>query len=196
MNITLNGNRLDFQLENEKTVGEVLGKIEEACRKEKSTINEVRVNGKAVSAEELDVLFQKDAQDPADIELFTIGGEDIRLYLKELAGSFIENAEALESVPVKMQTGKDGEVLSLIENFSVNLANLYNTVKLFDLAEIPQDLKFGDMPFTEYQKKIAEFLDAAISAFENKDTIEVSDIAEYELAPLVKELGNCLSALA
>ena len=49
MNITLNGNRLDFQLENEKTVGEVLGKIEEACRKEKSTINEVRVNGKAVS---------------------------------------------------------------------------------------------------------------------------------------------------
>ena len=195
MTITLNGNNLDFQLENEKTVGEALGKIEEACRKEKSTITEVRVNGKTLSAKELDTLFQKDTEDTIDIELFTIGSADIKLYLKELAGNLIEDAEALETVPVKMQTGKDGEVLSLIENFSVNLANFYNIAKLFDLAEIPQDLKFGDKPMSEYQKKITEFLDAVLSAFEKKDTIEVSDIAEYELAPLVKELGSGLLSL-
>lgn len=111
MTITLNGNSLDFQLENEKTVGEALGKIEEACRKEKSTITEVRVNGKTLSAKELDTLFQKDTEDTIDIELFTIGSADIKLYLKELAGNLIEDAEALETVPVKMQTGKDGEVL-------------------------------------------------------------------------------------
>lgn len=48
---------------------------------------------------------------------------------------------------------------------------------------------------SEYQKKITEFLDAVLSAFEKKDTIEVSDIAEYELAPLVKELGSGLLSL-
>ena len=195
MKIKLNGSDFDFQIENEVTVGEVLGKVEEACGQQKSTIIEVCLNGKTLKADELDFLFAKSVKEDLTVELFTINKDGIRLYLKDLAKNFIGNAEDLEKVPVKMQTGKDGEVISLIENFSVNLTHLYNTIKLFDVADIPQDYKFGDKTIVEYQKQISEFLDIIISALENKDTIEVSDIAEYELSPLVKDLGNGLLSL-
>ena len=84
----------------------------------------------------------------------------------------------------------------MIEEFSLNLTKFYETAKLFDIADISEDFTFGEKKLSEYQKEISSNLDAIINAIENTDTVEISDLAEYELAPLVKELGNSLLSIS
>ena len=53
MIIKINGEELSYTLENEKTLGEVLGGIEEACCREHETIVQVTVDGKELTSQEL-----------------------------------------------------------------------------------------------------------------------------------------------
>ena len=193
MNIKLNGQEIKLKLENEITIGDVLGNIEQECTNHKRT--QVIVNGKELTLKELDELFQDPHQMEINIELFTTSGEDIRILLKGLGDEFIKNSEEIEKIPIKVQTGSDVEIIKTIETFSINLAKLYETAKLFDIAEINEDLKLGEMTISEYQREISSNLDAIINAIEDTDTVEISDIAEYELAPLVKKLGNGLLSI-
>ncbi|UTC68152.1 MULTISPECIES: hypothetical protein [unclassified Treponema] len=195
MNIKLNGQEIDLKFDTETTIGDVLGNIEEVCRKQKNTITQVCADGKELTLSQLDELFTKSLQEDITIELFTTSGDDIKELLKELGQIFIKNSEEIEQIPIKVQTGNDMEVIKTIEEFSLNLAKLYETAKLFDIADIPNDLNFGEMTLGEYQKEISSNLDAIINAIEGIDTVEISDIAEYELAPLVKKLGNGLLSI-
>ena len=195
MNIKLNGQEIELKLENEITIGDVLGNIEQECRNQKNTITQVCVNGKELTLSELDELFEAPHKMDINIELFTTSGDDIRNLLKGLGDEFIKNSEEIEKIPIKVQTGSDVEVIKTIETFSVNLAKLYETAKLFDIADIPEDLKLGEMTIREYQSEISSNLDSIIHAIEDTDTVEISDIAEYELAPIVKKLGNGLLSI-
>ncbi len=195
MNIKLNGQEIELKLENEITIGDVLGNIEQECRNQKNTITQVCVNGKELTLSELDELFEVPHKMDINIELFTTSGDDIRNLLKGLGDEFIKNSEEIEKIPIKVQTGSDVEVIKTIETFSVNLAKLYETAKLFDIADIPEDLKLGEMTIREYQSEISSNLDSIIHAIEDTDTVEISDIAEYELAPIVKKLGNGLLSI-
>lgn len=195
MNIKLNGQEIELKLENEITIGDVLGNIEQECRNQKNTITQVCVNGKELTLSELDELFEATHKMDINIELFTTSGDDIRNLLKGLGDEFIKNSEEIEKIPIKVQTGSDVEVIKTIETFSVNLAKLYETAKLFDIADIPEDLKLGEMTIREYQSEISSNLDSIIHAIEDTDTVEISDIAEYELAPIVKKLGNGLLSI-
>ena len=47
----------------------------------------------------------------------------------------------------------------------------------------------------EYQKEITDILQAIVSSIEEKDIIQTGDLAEYELAPLVKDLINGVSSI-
>ena len=195
MNIKLNGQEIELKLENEITIGDVLGNIEQECRNRKNTITQVCVNGKELTLSELDELFEAPHKMDINIELFTTSGDDIRNLLKGLGDEFIKNSEEIEKIPIKVQTGSDVEVIKTIETFSVNLEKLYETAKLFDIADIPEDLKLGEMTIREYQSEISSNLDSIIHAIEDTDTVEISDIAEYELAPIVKKLGNGLLSI-
>ncbi len=196
MNIKLNNEELDFKLEDEKTMGAVLGEIEKQCQEKKQSVTEIKVDGKSLTAKELDNFFLKPVTEDCNLELFTIGGQDIKNMLEEIGKEFIHLAEELETIPVKMQSGEDEKVIKIIEDFSITLRELYTAAKFFDLADIAPDHKFGDKTLQEFQKEISEKLEMLINGFEEKDSIEVSDIAEYELSPIAKELGNELLCIA
>ena len=196
MNIKLNEKELDLEFDTEVTIGDVLGNIEAACREKKNTITQVYADGKALTINELDELFQKPIQKDLNIELFTTSGNDVREFLKELGKEFIKDAEKIEGIHLQVQTGNSTDVLKVIEEFSLNLTKFYETAKLFDIADITEDFTFGEKTLREYQKEISSNLDAIINAIENTDTVEISDLAEYELAPLVKELGNGLLSIS
>ncbi len=51
MDILMNGNKIDFTIENERTLGEILGSLESACEKAGMTITAIRVDGKTVFPE-------------------------------------------------------------------------------------------------------------------------------------------------
>ncbi len=195
MKIKLDGKDFAFKLEDEHLIGEVLGKIEEACKAEKCTVTQVHINGKNIAPEELDTLFKKSADEDITLELFTINGMEVKNMMKEMGKKFIKNAEEMESIPIKIQNGKDAEAVSLIENFTVNLHDFYSAVKLLDIADIPETEKFGEKTIPEYHKELFDMLNNILAAIQNKDSVEISDIAEYELSPLVKNLGNGLLSI-
>ena len=194
MVIKINGEKLSYTLENEKNLGEVLGSIEEACCREHETIVQVAVDGKELSSHELDLLFKQPVDTDITIELSTFSGMEIRNYMKGLTQELSEYAKDFEQIPVYMQTGKDVQVLNLLGTFSEKLNELYRSLLLSDVTELPIDIQIEDKSVHEYQKEITTLLHDIVSSIEEKDIIQVGDLAEYELAPLVKTLINGVSS--
>mgnify|MGYP000091578799 FL=1 len=195
MVIKINGEELSYTLENEKTLGEVLGSIEEACCREHETIVQVAVDGKELTSHELDLLFKQPVDTDITIELSTFSGADIRNYMKGLTQELSKYADDFEQIPVYMQTGKDVQVLNLLEVFSEKLNELYRSLLLSDITELPIDIQIEEKSIHEYQKDITALLHDIVSSIEEKDIIQVGDLAEYELAPLVKTLINGVSSI-
>ena len=195
MVIKINGEKLSYTLENEKNLGEVLGSIEEACCREHETIVQVAVDGKELSSHELDLLFKQPVDTDITIELSTFSGTEIRNYMKGLTQELSEYAKDFEQIPVYMQTGKDVQVLNLLGTFSEKLKELYRSLLLSDVTELPIDIQIEDKSVHEYQKEITTLLHDIVSSIEEKDIIQVGDLAEYELAPLVKTLINGVSSI-
>lgn len=194
MVIKINGEELAYTLEDEKTIGEVLGGIEAACRQAHETVVDVQVDGKQLTAEELDRLFAQSPDSGITIDLSTVSGESIRRYMQELVKELLAYAEEFEQIPVYMQTGKDSKVLTLLETFSVKLHELYRAFLLPEVTELPLDIRIDDKPLDSYQKEINALMQDIVSAIEEKDIIQIGDLAEYELAPLVKTLVNGVSS--
>jgi len=195
MVIKINGEELSYTLENEKTLGEVLGSIEEACCREHETIVRISVDGKELTSQELDLLFTQPVDTDITIELSTFSGAEIRNYMKGLMKELSGYAEEFEQIPVYMQTGKDVQVLNLLGTFSEKLNELYRSLLLSDVTELPIDIQIEEKSIHEYQKDITALLHDIVSSIEEKDIIQVGDLAEYELAPLVKTLINGVSSI-
>ena len=195
MIIKINGEELSYTLENEKTLGEVLGSIEEACCHEHETIVQISVDGKELTSQELDLLFTQPVDTDITIELSTFSGAEIRNYMKGLMKELSGYAEEFEQIPVYMQTGKDVQVLNLLGTFSEKLNELYRSLLLSDVTELPIDIQIEEKSIHEYQKDITALLHDIVSSIEEKDIIQVGDLAEYELAPLVKTLINGVSSI-
>lgn len=195
MVIKINGEELSYTLENEKTLGEVLGSIEEACCREHETIVQVAVDGKELTSHELDLLFKQPVDTDITVELSTFSGAEIRNYMKSLTQELSDYAKDFEQIPVYMQTGKDVQALKLLGVFSEKLNELYRALLLSDVTELPIDIQIEGKSIHEYQKEITALLRDIVSSIEEKDIIQVGDLAEYELAPLVKTLINGVSSL-
>ena len=195
MIIRINGEELSYTLENEKLIGEVLGSIENACCREHQTIVQVAVDDKTLTSEELDVLFKQPVDTDITIELSTFSGTEIRNYMKGLTKELSDYAEDFGQISVYMQTGKDIQALNLLGIFSEKLNELYRSLFLSDVTELPVDIQIEGKSLHEYQKDITALLHDIVSSIEEKDIIQVGDLAEYELAPLVKTLINGVSSI-
>ena len=195
MIIKINGEELSYTLENEKTLGEALGSIEAACCREHETIVQVAVDGKALTSHELDRLFTQPVDTDITIELSTLSGAEIRNYMQRLTQELLKYADDFEQIPVAMQTGKDTHVLNILGTFSEKLNELYRSLLLSDVTELPIDIQIEGKSIHEYQKEITALLQEIVSSIEEKDIIQVGDLAEYELAPLVKTLINGVSSI-
>lgn len=195
MTIILNGNELDITFENEKTVGEALGLIELECKKERMTITEVKADGRAVNAAELDNIFLQSIDADITLELLAVSGADIRGFVHNMGTTFSVYAESIEALPMYLQEGKDKQVIEDLQQFSYQLQELYRALSLSDITGLSSDLPINGQPFGEFQKGLSNFLNELVTALEEKDSIAASDIAEYELAPLVKELANTLLSI-
>lgn len=195
MVIKINGEELSYTLENEKTLGEVLGSIEAACCREHETIVQIKVDGKELTSHELDRLFTQPVDTDIIIELSTFSGAEIRNYMQRLTQELFKYADDFEQIPVAMQTGKDAQVLNVLGTFSEKLNELYRALLLSDVTELPIDIQIEGKSVHEYQKEITALLRDIVSSIEEKDIIQVGDLAEYELAPLVKTLINGVSSL-
>ncbi len=196
MDIIINGEKIDFQLESEKNIGDILGSLESECEKSGMSITGIRVDGVTIPADNLDPLFLQEISSVTSMELTTISGKDIERLLHELGTRFSLCVSTLQDVPVLLQTGKDLQVLESIHRFSNDLQNLYQLLPLISITGIQTGSSGSDEANLEsYPSELAPILGQLLAALETKDTILVGDLSEYELAPRIEKLGAVLSAV-
>lgn len=196
MDILINGKNIDYSLESEQTIGEVLGSVESACEEAGMTVISIAIDGAPVSPDELDGVFRQDPSSVSKIELETLSGDDIRQMLADLGSRFSECVPALEDIPVQLQIGKDIQVMETIHSFSLDLERLYKLIPLVHLTDLaPEDLTVEGIALADFPSNLAPLLSELLSALEQKDTVLAGDISEYELAPKIGALGETLNRI-
>jgi len=93
-------------------------------------------------------------------------------------------AQRMEQLPLDMQTGKDRSAAETIQLFSGITEKL---LRLFGLLTMNGSslttLTIGEVTTEVFLDEFNAALTELASAYENKDTVLVGDLAEYELAP-------------
>ena len=118
MKIEINGQPLAFTLENEKTTGDILNALEEQFEKNDSTIIEIELNGKKITAEEIESLSSRAIDDNDSISVKSVCADGIIMSLKELANDFEPLCTELEELPVLMQQNDDKKSYDIINRFA------------------------------------------------------------------------------
>lgn len=196
MDILINGTRIEFQIEQEKTVGEILGSLETECEKAGMTITGIRADGETVALASLDDFFTRSHDSVSRLELDTISGAEIRACMRELGASFSAVAPLLRDIPVQLQTGKDLKVMETIHGFSLSLQNLYQLLPLMSVAGISaKEPRMDRVALLEMPGELSPLLADLLDGLQKKDTVLVGDISEYELAPRIERMGAALSAV-
>ena len=196
MDILINGTDIEFQIEQEKTVGEILGSLEAECEKSGMTITGIRADGETIPPASLDEFFTRSPESVARIELDTISGTEIRASLRDLGERFTAVVPQLRDIPVQLQTGKDLQVMETIHGFSLSLQNFYRLLPLLSIAGISADDSGIDgAVLTELPGELSPLLSDLLDGLQKKDTVLVGDISEYELAPRIERMGAALSAV-
>lgn len=196
MEIQINGTPVHYQVESEKTVGELLGAIESECEKSGMTITGIRADGAVVPADALDALFARGIASIERVELETVSGPEILETLRNVGSYFSDCAPLLREIPVQLQTGKDMRVMETINGFSTNLQNMYRLLPLLPLTGLDAGGPDVDgTPLAQVSGDLAPILSELLDGLKNKDTVLVGDISEYELAPRIERLGAVLQAI-
>ncbi|WP_277291820.1 hypothetical protein [Treponema berlinense] len=195
MEFYVNGTKIDVELENEKTIGDVLRCFEEECAKSNATTVCIIVDGKNISAEDFDKTAEKPLCPDTKIELGIISQEAIENSFNEEKESCRKLSEELKQIPVKFQAGKDNEANSIITSLADLIDNICHTASLSAL--FPQ--KFGKIKiegktFVEFFADLSPVLKDFEQAIESKDTVLLGDLAEYEISPRLDSLADALEA--
>ena len=193
MELYVNGSKLDIQLENEKTVGEVLASFEKQCGENGIATVSIILNGKNIGAEDFDAASKLTLDENTKIELGVVN----KLAVKESFAQKKEEAkkisEDLKSISSKFQTGKDNEANAIITSLADFVDSICHTASLSMLfTEDFGSIRIEEKTFTEFFADFSQILHDFEKAIESKDTVLIGDLSEYEIAPRLEQLAQAL----
>jgi len=100
-----------------------------------------------------------------------------------------EVCKRLEDLPLDMQTGKDARAAETANAFSGAAEKLFRVFNILKMEGFPvEDIIIEDMPITVFFAEFNNTLRDLLAAYEQRDTVLVGDIAEYEIAPKLRNL--------
>ena len=184
MTIEINGQPLEFSLENEKTIGDILNALEAQFEKNDSTIIEIILNGKQITADEIEQLSSRDIEENDSVSVKSVCADGIIMSLKELAADFEPLCSELEELPVLMQQNDDKRSFEIINRFAESFDILCHLATLSSLFPSKFEGKtIAEKPLSEFLKDFSPVLTDFEDSLKNRDTVLTGDLAEYELKP-------------
>ncbi len=196
MDFFVNGEKVEIQLENEKTLGEILSAFETECAKNEAATISIKLNGEAVTAEIFDEAGKTPVDEIKKLELGVVSSMEILTAFKAEAKFARQIAGELEELPAKLQAGKDKEAYSLITNLADLIDNFCHTATLSAL--FPQKygtITLGGKSIKEFFADFSTILRDFQDAFSSKDTVLMGDLAEYEISPRIISLAEAAEKL-
>jgi len=102
-------------------------------------------------------------------------------------------AKRLEELPLDMQTGKDQKAAETIQLFSGISEKLFRILFIYKSEGFSSEtFTIDGLPSKTFLEEFNSTLKELSSAYENRDTVLVGDIAEYELAPRLLKLFSAM----
>jgi len=131
-------------------------------------------SGEGLSVRELALMAEERLREVAGPEDELAGCEAL---VKSVAGR-------MEELPLDIQTGKDQRAVETIQHFSRTGEKLFRIFFIFESEGLSLDTFLVDgLPGRAFMEEFTAALTEISAAYENKDTVLVGDLSEYELAP-------------
>lgn len=190
----INGDPVEVQLENEKTVGDVLTSFELTCEQNKAAVIGITVNDEYISAETFDEIALKTLDGEMKFEFTVVTSDSIKQSFNMLSQLFIELSEQMENIPVVLQSGKNKEASESIKKVADSIDQFCHIATLATL--FPEDFKdttINNMNFNDFFADFSPILLDFEQALQNNDTVLIGDLSEYEICPRLKAISEALS---
>lgn len=190
----INGDPVEVQLENEKTVGDVLTSFELTCEQNKAAVIGITVNDEYISAETFDEIALKTLDGEMKFEFTVVTSDSIKQSFNMLSQLFIELSEQMENIPVVLQSGKNKEASESIKKVADSIDQFCHIATLATL--FPEDFKdttINNMNFNDFFADFSPILLDFEQALQNNDTVLIGDLSEYEICPRLKSISEALS---
>jgi hypothetical protein len=114
--------------------------------------------------------------------------------LKDMERLIAEVSGRLEELPLDIQTGRDRRAVETVQYFSGIAGKVFRIFNLLKTGGFPVDeIIVAEMPVSDYVGQFSGALRELLEAYEQKDTVLVGDLAEYELAPRLRGLYAALA---
>jgi hypothetical protein len=144
------------------------------------------------------MVFSGEALNPGDLR--SLVDERIR-EMKDPAGELSllsrlveETAVRLEDLPLDIQTGKDGRAAETVQIFSALAEKILRIFSILRAEGLEVSGLMADgIPVYNYIEELGTALKELLAAYESKDVVLVGDLAEYELAPRLRNIYRVIN---
>ena len=194
--IYINGQKIDAQLEDEKTIGEVLNSFEKTCEENAAAVIGITVNGKQITAEIFDEEAAKPLSKDTKFEFSVVTKDSIKEAFENLAVLFDELSKKMEQVPVELQSGKNKEASKSIQKLADSIDQFCHIAALASLFPDSFNItKPNGMDFKAFFDDFSPILKDFEGALESNDTVLIGDLSEYEICPRLMEISKALKQI-
>ena len=189
----INGQKVDVQIEDEQTVGDVLKSFESTCEENNAAVIGISVDGKQITADLFDEEAVKPLSENTKFEFSIVTINEIKASFAKLSELFNELANQMEEVPVALQSGKNLEVSESIKKLADSIDQFCHIATLASLfPETFTNTTMNGMNFKDFFADFSPILKDFEDALQNNDTVMLGDLSEYEICPRLKEISAAL----
>jgi hypothetical protein len=189
MTILVNDVKLDFSLEKEQSLGDVLVSLEEWLSEGGAAVIGVAADGEPLEGDALKAAAGRPLAGVGTLAVRAITAEELRGVLQAQEGALRSLAAKLENLPVLLQGGSRAGAADILRLTADTLGEFCETARFCDL--------FGGT-FTVLVPLLAELpalFGDFCTAIEEGDLVLTGDLGEYEIRPRVLALADALGAL-
>ncbi len=197
--IFVDGNQDVLQEDSKPTpLSQVFDEIEQLCEEKNREINSVKINGKLIPPEEINLWMDKTLDDISKIEIETVSNDEISLEQLLLASSYVVEIEELVNNFIEEGKMDYQEAVLAV----VSAMNKWEDVcRLIDSAAKQLNIdyskaKFSGTHFIQQHKTSMEVINELSKAMSDKDIVSIRDILEYKFVPQIKTYQELVKAIA
>lgn len=192
----VNGQKIDVQLENEQTIGDILQSFEQTCEENDAAVIGITVNGKVITADIFDDIIKNRLSDDIKFEFTIVTVQEIKDSFTKLSELFNQLSEQMEKVPVELQNGHNQEVSQSIKTLADSIEQFCHVATLASLfPETFTNTKVNDMNFQDFFADFSNIMKDFEDALQNNDTVMIGDLSEYEICPRLRAISDSLKSM-
>ncbi|MCR4734273.1 MAG: hypothetical protein K5829_04630 [Treponema sp.] len=191
--VYINGQEVDVQLENEKTIGDVLNSFEQTCEANKAAVIGITINGKKITADIFDEEAAKELTEDCTFDFSVVTEQSIKDSFSTLSTLFDQLSKKMEEIPVELQNGKNSQAIESIKNLADSIDEFCHIAALASLfPETFTNTNIDGKNFKDFFADFSQILLDYEQALQSNDTVLLGDLSEYEICPRLASISEAL----